>query len=116
MIWMKDVDNTVQNSKYIVNSIGMGNFGSISGVEDGWSSTSSPAPTGYQEIYKVKNVYDLAGNVYDWTLEACFADNRVDRGGYYSDTSSSNTRADYRYCYSSPISSFTYYGSRSSLY
>ena len=79
MIWMRNVKNTINTTNgqyYVTNSVGMGNFGSISGVDDGWS-TSSAAPTGYQESYKVKNIYDLAGNVYDWSLEANFTYYRV---------------------------------------
>ena len=61
MIWMKDVRNTNNNSYYITNSLTMGNFGTSD------DSTSGLADTGF---YSVKNIYDLAGNVYDWTLEA----------------------------------------------
>ena len=115
MIWMKNVDNESQSSKYVVNSAGMGNFGKISGVDDKWSSTTAPSPTGYQEIYKVKNVDDLAGNVYEWTLEAYTTNLRVLRGGYYNNTDSSYTRADSRgNC--NPSYSLTYDGSRSTLY
>ena len=57
MIWMKDVDNTTQSAKYIINSVGMGNYGTISGIDDGYASISAPAPTG---CFDVKNVYDLA--------------------------------------------------------
>ena len=80
MIWMKGVKNTVNTINgqfYVTNAVGMGNYGNISGVDDGWNNTSSPAPTGYQENYRVKNIYDLAGNVYDWTLEADFTVYRV---------------------------------------
>jgi len=115
MIWMKDVNNTAQSSKYVVSSIGMGNFGDINGVDDGWSSTSSPAPTGYQETYQVKKIYDLAGNVYDWTLEALFSNLRVLRGGVYNTTNSADTRATYR-SNNSPVDANAYLGSRSSLY
>ena len=77
MIWMRGEPNGTGH--YITNGVGMGNYGSISGVNDGWSSTSSPAPTGYQETYRVRNIYDLAGNLYDWTLEAFNLDHRVVR-------------------------------------
>ena len=82
MIWMKTVKNTINTTNgeyYVTNAVGMGNYGTISGVDDGWSSTSAPAPTGYQENYKVKNIYDLAGNVWDWILEANITSSRVDR-------------------------------------
>ena len=32
-----------------------------------------------------KNIYDLAGNCYEWTMEACDANDRVSRGGNYID-------------------------------
>ena len=68
MIWMKDVRNTNNNSYYITNSLTMGNFGTSD------DSTSGLADTGF---YSVKNIYDLAGNVYDWTLEAGSTGGRV---------------------------------------
>ena len=71
MIWMKEVKNG--ENYYITNSVGMGNFGT--GDDD--TDTSAPVVTGNREAYKVKNIFDLAGNVYDWTLEANDTDNRV---------------------------------------
>ena len=35
---------------------------------------------------KVKNIYDLAGNVYEWTMETCKNDKRIMRGGCYLNT------------------------------
>ena len=70
MIWMKDVENTAKKSYYIINSLTMGNFGTSD------DSTSGLADTGF---YSVKNIYDLAGNVYDWTLEAINTNYRVKR-------------------------------------
>ena len=40
--------------------------------------------TGASEYFKTKNIYDLAGNVWEWTNEAFSTTNRVSRGGYYS--------------------------------
>ena len=65
MIWMKDVENG-ENYYYITNSTGMGNF-NLSGVDDEYDDPNNPAETG---CFDVKNIFDLAGNVYDWTLEA----------------------------------------------
>ena len=125
MIWMKDVpseytDTTYTGKYYITNAVGMGNFGVSSGINDGWSSTSSPAPTGYQDAYRVKNIYDLAGNLYDWTLEASSTNNRAVRGGRCNLTGSDGTRPDlragnYPYNIGSSIS-YSTYGSRSALY
>ena len=69
MIWMKDKENG--ENYYITNSVGMGNYGNISGVDDGCDSL---AATG---CFDVKNIYDLAGNVNDWTLEAYGTVHRV---------------------------------------
>ena len=67
MIWMKEKENTTKGGFYVTNSVGMGNYGNISGVDDGYDDTNNPSATG---CFDVKNIYDLAGNVYDWTLEA----------------------------------------------
>ena len=67
MIWMKDVKNTTDSSKYfILDSTGMGVY-----------NVSNPLAPGQ---YQVKGVYDLAGNVFDWTMEAYDTDVRACRG------------------------------------
>ena len=40
--------------------------------------------TGYNENWKIKNIYDLAGNTYEWTNEV-YLNYRVMRGGSYLD-------------------------------
>ena len=52
-------------------------------------------PTGSTEYTKANNIYDLAGNMYDWTLEAYSTNYRVDRGGGFN-VSGSNLPAGYR--------------------
>ena len=120
MLWMREVPSEFKNeiytgSFYVTNSIGMGNFGTISEVDDGWNDTSLPAPTGNSDSYKVKNIFDLAGNVYDWTLEAHDTGTRVIRGGYYAALNSSYTTAGFRIYYYLPANS-NYSGSRLTLY
>ena len=61
MIWMKKEENEKKNSYYVTNSLGMGNYGTSDDTQSGLANTG---------FAKVKNVFDLAGNVYDWTLEA----------------------------------------------
>ena len=39
-------------------------------------------PTGSTEYTKTNNIYDMAGNVYDWTTEAYTIEYRVSRGKY----------------------------------
>ena len=58
----------------------------------GWYDQSNPTNTGY---YQVKNIYDLAGNVREWTMESYSTDGRVFRGGYYNG-SGSNYPSSYR--------------------
>ena len=41
---------------------------------------SGPTTTGSNGNYAVKNIYDLGGNVYEWTMEAQDTDCRVNRG------------------------------------
>ena len=51
-------------------------------------------PTGSAEYTKVNNIYDLAGNVFDWTLEADSTVFRVRRGGSFEEHSSAAPAAD----------------------
>ena len=48
----------------------------------GWYDQSGPTTTGSNANYAVKNIYDLGGNVIEWTMEAYNTDSRVNRGGY----------------------------------
>ena len=45
-------------------------------------ANNNPGKTG---IYEMKNIYDMAGNVLEWTMEA-YSDSgaRTARGGYYN--------------------------------
>ena len=76
--------------------------------------SSTRIPTGSAEYTKANNIYDLAGNVRDWTMEAYSTYDRVYRGGYCYNNGGSNP-ADSRY-YSYPTSSDNFYGCRSALY
>lgn len=44
--------------------------------------------TGYSENWKANNIYDMAGNLYEFTLEEDNTDQRVYRGGNYDDKGS----------------------------
>ena len=58
-------------------------------------NSSTIIPTGSAEYTKANNIYDLAGNVRDWTMEANSTYSRVYRGGVYSNNGT-NYPADYR--------------------
>ena len=118
MIWMKEEKSSDQapsrGKYYVTNGAGKGNYGAISGVKN--DVYSRVAPTGSQDAYSTKNIFDLAGNVFEWSLEASDTYTRVGRGGYFSDTPAYNTRPAYRddYCYPTRSNSFS--GSRLTLY
>ena len=77
--------------------------------------SSTRIPTGSTEYTKANNIYDLSGNVRDWTMEACSTNNRVTRGNYY-DYTGTHLPASERYQYTNPIYSNESYGCRASLY
>ena len=79
---------------YAIDSTGMGNYNGTSGTDDidsYWNSesdNSGPAVSGAREGFKQKNIYDMAGNVWEWTMEK-YNTRRVSRGGgYYSNSGS----------------------------
>ena len=47
-------------------------------------NTDSERKTGSVETDKIRNVYDLGGNSYEWTLEAYRTNSRVNRGASYN--------------------------------
>ena len=79
---------------YATDSTGMGNYNGTNGADD-IVSTSEPAVCGAREGFRQKNIYDMAGNVWEWTMEK-YNTNRVGRGGTY-DLSGSVDPASYRY-------------------
>ncbi|MGN1310509.1 MAG: hypothetical protein ACI4VP_02185, partial [Clostridia bacterium] len=67
--------------------------------------------TGASEANKAKNIYDLAGNVYEWTMEAYSSTIRFVRGGNYGNYyPASNRNLD------DPTLCGDYIGFRTSLY
>ena len=77
-------------------------------------NSSTRIPTGSTEYTKANNIYDLVGNVRDWTMEAYSTVNRVSRGGYYGydgDYYPAGSRFN-----GSPTSSNLNFGCRSALY
>ena len=91
MIWGCQWDaacNFIANKgdkKNIKDSKDWGNFKDSSenaAVMDGTTKKyGSNQNTGYSEYWKANNIYDLAGNYYEWTQEAISSNFRVLRGG-----------------------------------
>lgn len=69
---------------YATNSTGMGNYSGIL------------RESGYQDSYKQKNIYDMAGNVWDWTMEV-YSNAHNSRGGSYYDNFASHRPASDRH-------------------
>ena len=71
--------------KSITNSTTWGNHSNSTGnaaVMDGTTKKyGSKQVTGYSEYWKANNIYDLAGNCYEWTQEAHNTSSRANRGG-----------------------------------
>lgn len=70
--------NCAENS-YVRNSVGKGWY------KDNYSSGNPEHKTGIDvdsnKSNCVKNIYDMAGNVAEWTMEAYSSDSRILRGG-----------------------------------
>ena len=50
--------------------------------------------TGYSESWKANNIYDFAGNCWEFTQEALVTYRRADRGGGYGDRGSATPASD----------------------
>jgi len=85
---LRFIASTTEHANYPMNSSGKGNY------------TGNLLNTGSNEAYKTNNIYDMAGNVMEWTMEDCTGfpntSQRVIRGGsYWHDATkqSASTRA-----------------------
>lgn len=90
------VDSGAREYSEIVNSNLWGNHSGTESFEyttaSGSTSTStggSRLPSGCAERNKTNNIYDMAGNVWEWTLEGNGTGHRRCRGGGYSNAASS---------------------------
>ena len=71
--------------------------------------------TGFSEKWKANNIYDFAGNCWEWTQEAYYTSYRAFRGGSYNVASSSNP-ATYRSYYNPDNSGSSNISSRATLF
>ena len=83
MSWLKNTEFKGREDKVDTDSSSWGNYGS-----------GSPINTGSVSTYKANEIFDLAGNYYDWTQEAYSTSYRVIRGGDYGGSGSSRPAAD----------------------
>lgn len=101
--WMQTSSNS-EVVNYVTDSTGKGHY-----------SSDSEIATGSNSNYAVNNIYDMAGNVYDWTLGANSSVYRAVRGGSFDDDGGSYYSASYDDGYY-PTDSNATLGSRVTLY
>ena len=79
--WLIETKAKTENEVF-GNSSSWGNYNDSTGNAKTNSGPSNMNyTTGRNEAWKANNIYDLAGNVHDWTTEADSSDRRVGRGG-----------------------------------
>ena len=112
LIWLTETGDKSYSD--IDDSRSWGNYDSSTGAAE--TNSGSKQPTGTNEAWKANNIYDLAGNVRDLTIEARHYSFRVSRGNYYEEYTSATTAASYRNAGLSPSDRNQNDGSRSALY
>ena len=94
--WLIETKAKTENEVF-VNSSSWGNYYDSTGnAKTNSGGGNMNYTTGRNEAWKANNIYDLAGNVCDWTTEAVSSDRRVIRGGVY-DGGGSDLPASNRY-------------------
>lgn len=113
-IWMKEVRNVNSTSRH---------FYILDGSKMGWYNdnylSGNPAhktgiPVDNNVSNRVRNIYDLSGNMYSWTQEVNSTNSRVVRGGNYTNRSTSYVVGNRWYTF--PYMKGDSYGSRLVLY
>ena len=75
MRWLSN--GTEEEKRWVTNSVDKGNY-----LDE--NPNNNPAKTGAVEEYQMKHIYDLAGNVSEWTMEGYSTNQKVFRGGNYT--------------------------------
>ena len=78
--WIEDYITTINQDSKLRDSRYYGNYINSESPADNGSGTIEVA--GFNENWKTKNIYDLAGNIWEWTYEANSSD-RFGRGGCF---------------------------------
>ena len=66
LIWLTETGEKTYSD--LMNSSSWGNYSDSTGAAATYSGNKQP--TGTNEAWKANNIYDLAGNIWEWTLEA----------------------------------------------
>ena len=116
----KDIGNYSNNLWNITNTSSKHATSSSTWTDGAYGQKTSPAniilSTGASETFNTQNIYDIAGNAWEWTLERTYDSGNpcVRRGGIYSKTGAefpaSSRRMD------NPNDAYLSYGFRTALY
>ena len=111
--WIEDSLNSINKSASLTDSRYYGNhWDSLAPANE---NSGKIKTAGFSENWKVKNIYDLAGNVWEWTSEKADSPDFINRGGScYAD--GRNYTVSYRSSYSGVSSANGYLGFRPRLY
>ena len=113
MKWMENVNNpNIEGKTYIQDSTGMGWYNGNSGGS--LKKTGIDIGEENKGSNQVKKIYDLAGNVFEWTMESYKTYSRVPRGGCYNVTGSLYPASGRGYNY--PSDSLSFIGFRPTLF
>ena len=102
MLWMKNIMNG--SNRFILDSTGKGVY-----------DAESYEVSGSNDNYAANKIFDLAGNLWEWTSEAYYTDYRVHRGGFCI-YDGSRYPAAYRYYDVLPYNAYNGYSSRPTLF
>ena len=109
MNFVSDAEHNIKDSR------SWGNYSNSEGdAATNSGSSNMNYTTGRNEAWKAKNIYDLAGNVYEWTMESLSSGCRVSRGGYYGDDGSDYPASSRNSLI--PADAGSYLGFRATLY
>ena len=82
--WIEDYITTINTNSTLRDSRYYGNYkNSEPPANTGTYTSNLKQLSGANDNWKTKNIYDLAGNVWEWTYEA-YSSRRIDRGGSYN--------------------------------
>ena len=110
--WIKDSLSSINASARLTDSRYYGNYKNSLAPANENSGTKKTA--GFSENWKVKNIYDLAGNVVEWTSEPSTSGGLIFRGGSYDRDGSDYPVSERSYDYVS--SAYVNLGFRPRLY
>ncbi len=109
MDFLSDVNNPYTQTKYVENSTDMGWYGITKLQSTGTNLNKNNSNC-------VKNIYDLAGNVHEWTMESYKDNYRIYRGGVYDAGNKDFSASTRGHCVPDGMGSYMYVGFRVALY